>query len=209
MSFAWLRRLRCDNDEQEDPMSKVKSKLNLTQVGRVCVTVADTDRAIDFYVDALGFEKTVDVPMGDAARWVEVALPGAPTTIALAPPPQGTEAGGSQTGYLHRHVGRRRGSRHVEGGRSRRRRRGLAVGRTRAADVLAPRPRRELADHRSALRVADARRARLGRRKRLTRARASARWSRRSCPGARPSRDSSQRRARAPRRRRSRRRSPE
>ena len=79
-------------------MSKVKPKLNLTQVGRVCVTVTDTDRAIDFYVDALGFEKTVDVPMGDAGRWVEVALPGAPTTIALAPPPQGTEAGGSQTG---------------------------------------------------------------------------------------------------------------
>jgi catechol 2,3-dioxygenase-like lactoylglutathione lyase family enzyme len=79
-------------------MSKVKPKLNLTQVGRVCVTVADTDRAIDFYVDALGFEKTVDVPMGDAGRWVEVALPGAVTTIALAPPPQGTEAGGSQTG---------------------------------------------------------------------------------------------------------------
>jgi len=41
----------------------------------VCVTVADTDRAIDFYVNTLGFEKTVDVPMGDAGRWVEVALP--------------------------------------------------------------------------------------------------------------------------------------
>src|SRR3954466_709260 len=79
-------------------MSKVKSKLNITQVGRVCVTVSDTDRAIDFYVDTLGFEKVVDVPMGDAGRWVEVALPGAPTTIALAPPPQGTEAGGGETG---------------------------------------------------------------------------------------------------------------
>ena len=74
------------------------SKLHLAQVGRVCVTVADTDRAIDFYVNTLGFEKTVDVPMGDAGRWVEVALPGAPTTIALAPPPSGTPAGGSQTG---------------------------------------------------------------------------------------------------------------
>ena len=51
------------------------SKLNLSQVGRVCVTVADTDRAIDFYVDTLGFEKVVDVPMGEAMRWVEVALP--------------------------------------------------------------------------------------------------------------------------------------
>ena len=79
-------------------MSTLKSKLNLAQVGRVCITVADTDRAIDFYVDTLGFEKIVDVPMGDAGRWVEVALAGTPTTIALAPPPQGTETGGSQTG---------------------------------------------------------------------------------------------------------------
>ena len=73
-------------------------KLNLTQVGRVCVTVADADRAIDFYVNMLGFKKVVDVPMGEAMRWVEVALPGTGTTIALAPPPNDTEAGGSQTG---------------------------------------------------------------------------------------------------------------
>jgi catechol 2,3-dioxygenase-like lactoylglutathione lyase family enzyme len=79
-------------------MSKLASKLNLTQVGRVCVTVADTDRAIDFYVGTLGFEKVVDVPMGEAMRWVEVALPGTATTIALAPPPEGQEAGGGQTG---------------------------------------------------------------------------------------------------------------
>jgi catechol 2,3-dioxygenase-like lactoylglutathione lyase family enzyme len=74
------------------------SRLNLTQVGRVCVTVADTDRAIDFYVNTLGFTKVVDIPMGEAMRWVEVSLPGTATTIALAPPPNGTEAGGSQTG---------------------------------------------------------------------------------------------------------------
>ncbi len=79
-------------------MAKVASKLNLRQVGRVCVTVADSDRAIDFYVDTLGFEKVVDIPMGEDMRWVEVALPGTATTIALAPPPQGQEAGGGQTG---------------------------------------------------------------------------------------------------------------
>ena len=79
-------------------MPKVTSKLHLTQVGRVALTVADTDRAIDFYVDTLGFEKVVDVPMGDAGRWVEVAIPGAATTIALAPPPQGKAAGGADTG---------------------------------------------------------------------------------------------------------------
>ena len=79
-------------------MPKAAAKLNLSQVGRVCVTVADTDRAIDFYVDTLGFEKVVDVPMGPDMRWVEVAITGTPTTIALAPPPEGQEAGGSQTG---------------------------------------------------------------------------------------------------------------
>ena len=79
-------------------MSKLATKPNLTKVGRVCVTVADTDRAIDFYVDKLGFEKVVDVPMGEDMRWVEVAIAGTPTTIALAPPPQGQAAGGGQTG---------------------------------------------------------------------------------------------------------------
>lgn len=79
-------------------MSKVQSKLNLTQVGRVCVTTADTDRAIDFYVDKLGLQKVVDEPMGPDMRWVEVAIPGTATTIALAPPPPDQQAGGSQTG---------------------------------------------------------------------------------------------------------------
>ena len=79
-------------------MSKVAAKLNLTQVGRVCVTVADSDRAIDFYVETLGFEKVVDLPMGPGMRWVEVALPNTPTTIALAPPPEGKPAGGGETG---------------------------------------------------------------------------------------------------------------
>jgi catechol 2,3-dioxygenase-like lactoylglutathione lyase family enzyme len=81
-------------------MSTVTSKLNLTQVGRVCVTAADTDRALDFYVGTLGFEKVVDVPMGPGQRWVEVRVGGAPTTIAIAPPPQGQSAGGSQTGII-------------------------------------------------------------------------------------------------------------
>ena len=79
-------------------MSTTASKLNITKVGRVCVTIADTDRALDFYSGTLGFEKVVDEPMGPDMRWVEVAIPGAETTIALAPPPQGQEAGGGQTG---------------------------------------------------------------------------------------------------------------
>ena len=70
-------------------MAKVAAKLNVTQVGRVCVTVADTDRAIDFYVGTLGFEKVRRLADGRRVRWVEVAVAGTPTTIALAPPPQG------------------------------------------------------------------------------------------------------------------------
>ena len=81
-------------------MSTVTSKLHLTQVGRVCVTTADMDRSIGFYVDTLGFEKVVDEPMGPGMRWVEVALRGTPTTIAIAPPPEGQQAGGSQTGII-------------------------------------------------------------------------------------------------------------
>jgi catechol 2,3-dioxygenase-like lactoylglutathione lyase family enzyme len=79
-------------------MSTTTSKLNITKVGRVCVTIADTDRALDFYTGKLGFEKVVDEPMGPDMRWVEVAVSGAETTIALAPPPSGQQAGGTQTG---------------------------------------------------------------------------------------------------------------
>jgi catechol 2,3-dioxygenase-like lactoylglutathione lyase family enzyme len=129
------------------------STLNLAQVGRVCVTVADTDRAIDFYVNTLGFEKVVDTPMGDAMRWVEVALPGTVTTIALAPPPPGTESGGSQTGICL-------DTSDVDADHATLKAAGVDVdaevtrwGRPCAADVLATRPGCELADRRSALDV--------------------------------------------------------
>ena len=81
-------------------MSTVASKLNISKVGRVVVTIADTDRALDFYTGTLGFEKVVDVPMGDDMRWVEVSVSGAETTIALAPPPPGKDAGGAETGII-------------------------------------------------------------------------------------------------------------
>ena len=79
-------------------MSTVAARLNISKVGRVCVTVADTDRALDFYTGTLGFEKVVDEPMGPDMRWVEVSVAGTKTTIALAPPPSGQESGNKQTG---------------------------------------------------------------------------------------------------------------
>jgi catechol 2,3-dioxygenase-like lactoylglutathione lyase family enzyme len=81
-------------------MSTVSSKLAISKVGRVVVTVSDTDRALDFYVGTLGFEKIVDVPMGPDMRWVEVQVGAGETTIALAPPPPGKEAGGAETGII-------------------------------------------------------------------------------------------------------------
>lgn len=58
----------------------------LTEIARVIVPVSDQDKALDFYVGTLGFEKTSDVSYGDGERWVEVVPPGATTAIALAPP---------------------------------------------------------------------------------------------------------------------------
>jgi len=81
-------------------MAKVETKLGIKAVGRVCVTVSDTDRALDFYVGTLGFEKVVDIPMGPGMRWTGVAIGASTTTIALAPPPEGKEAGGVETGII-------------------------------------------------------------------------------------------------------------
>ena len=53
----------------------------------VPVPVSDVERAIEFYVGTLGFEKRRDLPFGDA-RWIEVAPPGSATTIALDSPEQ-------------------------------------------------------------------------------------------------------------------------
>ena len=53
------------------------------------------ERALDFYVHKLGFEKTFDMTMGDGYRWIEVKPPGAETGIALAPAQPGNPAGGT------------------------------------------------------------------------------------------------------------------
>jgi predicted enzyme related to lactoylglutathione lyase len=69
----------------------------ITDIRTVAIPVTDTERAVDFYVTKLGFEKRHDFPLGPGARWIEVAPPGAATTIALVPPGRG-ERTGEQTG---------------------------------------------------------------------------------------------------------------
>jgi catechol 2,3-dioxygenase-like lactoylglutathione lyase family enzyme len=74
-------------------MTSTETATGISQVATVIVPVSDQDRAIDFYTGKLGFEKRADIPMGEAMRWVEVAPPGAATTIAIVPPPEGEPIG--------------------------------------------------------------------------------------------------------------------
>jgi catechol 2,3-dioxygenase-like lactoylglutathione lyase family enzyme len=78
-------------------VSSTKTRIN--KVATVIVPVADQDQAIEFYVDKLGFEKRVDIPMGGQYRWVEVGIGDESTTVALVlPPPDKPETGNRETG---------------------------------------------------------------------------------------------------------------
>jgi predicted enzyme related to lactoylglutathione lyase len=70
----------------------------VSKVANVIIPVADQDRALEFYTETLGLEKRIDVPMGDAGRWIEVAPSGADTPIAICPPGPSGSAGGKETG---------------------------------------------------------------------------------------------------------------
>lgn len=73
----------------------------LSHISLICIPMTDQDAALAFYTDHLGMELRVNEPFADGAmRWIEVAPPGAQTTIALAPPPQGVPTGGMQTGII-------------------------------------------------------------------------------------------------------------
>jgi len=69
----------------------------IADVHTIGVNVADQDDAIEFYVATLGFEKRLDAPISPTMRWIEVAPPGASTSIALVGG-GGAPAGGSETG---------------------------------------------------------------------------------------------------------------
>jgi catechol 2,3-dioxygenase-like lactoylglutathione lyase family enzyme len=69
-----------------------RATTDITRVGTVVLTVSDQARALAFYVGTLGFEMRMDAPFGAGGRWIEVAPPGATTTIALV------QAGGGEGG---------------------------------------------------------------------------------------------------------------
>ena len=74
-------------------MPETETRTSIVEVGTVMVPVSDQDRALEFYVGTLGFEKRTDTPYGGSERWVDVAPPGAATTIALVPPREGDPVG--------------------------------------------------------------------------------------------------------------------
>ncbi|MBM7789900.1 VOC family protein [Tenggerimyces flavus] len=52
----------------------------------IAIPVRDQDKALEFYRNTLGFEVRLDGAFGDG-RWLEVAAPGALTSIALLADP--------------------------------------------------------------------------------------------------------------------------
>jgi catechol 2,3-dioxygenase-like lactoylglutathione lyase family enzyme len=77
-------------------MIDTSSTTRVNQIGPVFVPVADQDRALEFYLDKLGFEKRADFAYGEDSRWIEVAPPDATNTIALVPPSEGQSARGAE-----------------------------------------------------------------------------------------------------------------
>ena len=67
-----------------------------TKIGAVGVGVSDQDKALDFYVNKLGFEKITDEPMSETERWIEVAPPGAQTHLTLG---LRNQSGSDKTGF--------------------------------------------------------------------------------------------------------------
>ena len=66
--------------------------IRFTDVIAVGIPVRDQDRALEFYIGTLGFEKRLDGPFG-GGRWVTVAPAGASTSIALVAAADGAAVG--------------------------------------------------------------------------------------------------------------------
>lgn len=72
----------------------------ISYVHSATIVVSDQEKALDFYVNTLGFEKALDNQMGPDMRFITVVPPGAQTQIALGVPGwyDGARTPGSDTG---------------------------------------------------------------------------------------------------------------
>ena len=71
-----------------------------TKIGTVTVGVSDQDKALDFFVHKLGFEKVNDQPMSETERWLELALPGIQTHLILGLRGQSASEKTGMTGFV-------------------------------------------------------------------------------------------------------------
>ena len=65
----------------------------ISRIHSVTVAVADQDKALDFYVNAVGWKKGMDTQFGDGMRWLTVVPPGGNTELVLAHTSWGGPAG--------------------------------------------------------------------------------------------------------------------
>lgn len=71
-----------------------RTKARINGVRIVGVPVSDQDRALDFYVGTLGFEKLMDAPVEQlGGRWIELSPPRPAVAIALTPANDNVPAG--------------------------------------------------------------------------------------------------------------------
>jgi catechol 2,3-dioxygenase-like lactoylglutathione lyase family enzyme len=74
-------------------MAEAGISIRIRDIRTVGVPVRDQDRALTFYTTVLGFDTRMNVSMAAGVRWVEVAPPGAGTSIALVLEHDGVPAG--------------------------------------------------------------------------------------------------------------------
>ncbi|HXA74138.1 MAG TPA: VOC family protein [Acidimicrobiales bacterium] len=74
-------------------MTETAITTKISDVGGVAVPVSDQERALRFYVEKLGFEVRLDVPLGDGGRWLQVAPPAGRVPVALVVAGEGGRLG--------------------------------------------------------------------------------------------------------------------
>jgi lactoylglutathione lyase len=74
-------------------MAEGSTKIAIRDIHTIGVPVRDQDKALRFYTTVLGFDTRMDVSMAAGMRWVEVAPPGAGTSIALVLEHDGVRSG--------------------------------------------------------------------------------------------------------------------
>jgi catechol 2,3-dioxygenase-like lactoylglutathione lyase family enzyme len=68
-------------------MTPTQPTTRISHIGTVVIPCRDQEAALRFFQDTFGFEVRMDAEFAPGQRWIEVAPPGAETTIALAPLP--------------------------------------------------------------------------------------------------------------------------